>query len=144
MIRTERELAITQRRLAESDQAIEQQRQSLAAGGLSPEEIDRALEPMRAMRAQFDEEIAWYTRVRQGDIDAIEGLAGLGQLLIAARIASGLTQRALAERLGVDESQVSRDERNEYHGVTIERAQRILDSCEETVILHLHRRSAVA
>ncbi len=27
----------------------------------------------------------------------------------------------------------SRDERNEYHGVTVERAQRILDSLNETV-----------
>jgi hypothetical protein len=28
----------------------------------------------------------------------------------------------------VHESQVSRDERNEYHGVTVERASRILDA----------------
>jgi hypothetical protein len=30
--------------------------------------------------------------------------------------------------VGVHESQVSRDERNEYHGVTVERASRILDA----------------
>jgi hypothetical protein len=34
----------------------------------------------------------------------------------------------MAERLGAHESQVSRDERNEYHGVTVERASRILDA----------------
>jgi len=34
----------------------------------------------------------------------------------------------LAERLGVHESQVSRDERNEYNGVTVERADRILEA----------------
>jgi transcriptional regulator with XRE-family HTH domain len=49
-------------------------------------------------------------------------------MLIALRIARGLTQRQLADRLGVPESQVSSDERNEYHGVTIERAARILDA----------------
>jgi transcriptional regulator with XRE-family HTH domain len=32
----------------------------------------------------------------------------------------------LARRLGVHESQVSRDERNEYFGITLERAERIL------------------
>jgi transcriptional regulator with XRE-family HTH domain len=36
---------------------------------------------------------------------------------VALRIATGLTQRQLAETLGVHESQVSRDERNEYHGI---------------------------
>ena len=34
----------------------------------------------------------------------------------------------LAERLGVHESQVLRDERNDYRGVTAERAQRILEA----------------
>jgi transcriptional regulator with XRE-family HTH domain len=52
----------------------------------------------------------------------------MGQLLISARIARGLTQRQLAEKLGVNESQVSRDERNEYHGVTLDRAARILEA----------------
>jgi len=36
--------------------------------------------------------------------------------------------RDLAERLDVHESQVSRDERNDYHGITIERASRVLDA----------------
>ncbi|MBI2480163.1 MAG: helix-turn-helix transcriptional regulator [Planctomycetia bacterium] len=38
-----------------------------------------------------------------------------------------MSQRELAEKLGVHESQVSRDERNEYHGLTVQRAARILD-----------------
>ena len=55
-------------------------------------------------------------------------MRGLGQLLVSLRIARGLTQRELAERLGVHESLVSRDERNEYHGITLDRAARILDA----------------
>jgi transcriptional regulator with XRE-family HTH domain len=46
----------------------------------------------------------------------------------ALRIAKGVSQRDLAERVGVHESQVSRDERNEYHGVTVERANRVLET----------------
>jgi len=30
--------------------------------------------------------------------------------------------------LGVSEAQVSKDERNEYHGITVEKAQRILEA----------------
>jgi len=48
-------------------------------------------------------------------------------LLVALRIAQGVSQRELAKRLEVHESQVSRDERNEYFGITLERAIKILD-----------------
>ena len=49
-------------------------------------------------------------------------------MLISARIAQGMSQRELARRLEVHESQVSRDERNEYFGITLERAVKILDA----------------
>jgi len=39
-----------------------------------------------------------------------------------------MSQRELATKLEVHESQVSRDERNEYHGITVERAIRILEA----------------
>jgi len=55
-------------------------------------------------------------------------LRGLGHLLISIRIAQGISQRELAKRLGVHESQVSRDERNEYFGITLERAIKVLDA----------------
>ncbi len=42
-----------------------------------------------------------------------EPLAAIGRLLISVRIANGLSQRDLAERLDVHESVVSRDERND-------------------------------
>ena len=42
-----------------------------------------------------------------------------GHLLISLRIAKGISQRELAKRLNVHESQVSRDERNEYFGITL-------------------------
>ena len=53
-------------------------------------------------------------------------LAGIGQRLIGIRIYLGISQRDLAKKLGVHETQVSRDERNEYHGITVERVEEIL------------------
>ncbi len=87
-----------------------------------------------SFQVQLAEEVDWYERVRRRDLPIISRLTQIGELLIALRIANGLTQQELAERLGVSESIVSRDERNEYHGVTVERAQRILDALNETVI----------
>jgi ribosome-binding protein aMBF1 (putative translation factor) len=64
----------------------------------------------------------------RGEFDELENLRGLGHLLIALRIAQGLSQRELARRLDVHESQASRDERNEYFGITLERTIKILDA----------------
>ena len=72
----------------------------------------------------------------------ITRLTQIGRLLVALRIAHGLTQRGLAERLGISESLVSRDERNEYHGITVERAQRILDALGETVTVRVEEPSS--
>ncbi len=37
----------------------------------------------------------------------------------------------------MSEAQVSRDERNEYHGITVGRAQRVLDAMGETLMLRV-------
>jgi transcriptional regulator with XRE-family HTH domain len=57
--------------------------------------------------------------------DELRNLHGIGQMLISMRIAMNLSQRELAEKLAVHESQVSRDERSEYYSIAIERAARI-------------------
>ena len=69
-----------------------------------------------------------YERLKRGEFEELDNLRGLGHLLISLRIAQGISQRELARRLDVHESQVSRDERNEYFGITLERAIRILDA----------------
>lgn len=55
-------------------------------------------------------------------------LRGLGQMLILLRIAQEISQHDLAKRPDVHESQVPRDERNEYFSVTLERTSRTLDA----------------
>jgi DNA-binding Xre family transcriptional regulator len=95
---------------------------------LSKEEIKRALDPVRSFHEQLKEEVESYERLKRGEFDELRNFEGLGRLLIALRIAKRVSQRDLAERLGIHESQVSRDERNEYHGVTVERANRVLEA----------------
>ena len=63
----------------------------------------------------------------------VRNLQRLGYLLIGLNIALGFSQCELASRLEVNESQISRDERNEYHGITLDRAQKILDVMEVTL-----------
>ena len=91
------------------------------AKGASDATLAQLLGPMRAQAARLRADIERFDLVRQGDLTMFAQVEEVGELLIAARIARGLTQRQLAERLGVDESQVSRDERRAYENITKER-----------------------
>lgn len=128
MIRNEAEYQEALSRLEEERLRLDEHRTRLAGMGLDSDELKRALDPLRSFHLQLEEEVESYERLKRGDIGELLNLHGLGHALVALRIARGLTQRELAARLGVHESQVSRDERNEYHGVTVERASRILDA----------------
>lgn len=127
MIRNEKEYREAVERIRQEKDRLARQEVELKTMGLGPAEIKRALDPMRSFHQQLEEEVASYERLKRGEFDEVLNLRGLGQLLVSLRIARGLTQRQLAEKLGVHETQVSRDERNEYHGITLERAARILE-----------------
>jgi hypothetical protein len=133
VIRSEKEYREAVERLRQDEEVLALQKEKLEGLGLSKEEVRRALEPMLSFRAQLEEEVEWYERVRRRDFSIIRELSAVGTLLIALRIANRLSQRELAEKLGVSESQVSRDERNEYHGIAVDRAQRVLDAMNETL-----------
>src|SRR4051812_19920696 len=133
MIRTEREYAEAQKRLAEGREFAEQQRASFETMHLPKEHVELAMSPTLAFLASMEGEISWYEQARKGDIRPLSKLTSIGLSLIALRIAKDLTQRRLAERLGINEAQVSKDERNEYHGISVERAQRIIDALEGSV-----------
>ncbi|HUU60260.1 MAG TPA: helix-turn-helix domain-containing protein [Phycisphaerae bacterium] len=128
MIRNEKEYKGAVDRIRQERERLTKQEAELKAMGLGPEEIKRALDPMRSFHEQLEEEAQSYERLKRGEFDEIRNLRGLGHVLVSLRIARGMTQRQLAGRLGVHETQVSRDERNEYHGIALDRAARILEA----------------
>ncbi len=128
MIRNETEYKQAVRRLAEEEKRLKEHRARLKEAGLSNDEIKRVVDPMQSFHLQLREEVEIYERLKRQEFDELYNLRGLGHLLIALRIAQGISQRELASRLGVHESQVSRDERNEYFGITLERAVKVLDA----------------
>jgi ribosome-binding protein aMBF1 (putative translation factor) len=128
MIRNEAEYQQAATRLQQEATRLGEHRQHLQSLGLNEEETTRALDPLRAFHLQLAEEVQSYERLKRGDVGELLNLHGLGHTLVALRIARGLSQRELAGLLNVHESQVSRDERNEYHGITVERATKILDA----------------
>ena len=130
MIRNETEYQEASVRLAEERNRLADHRARLKEVGLNDEEIKRVIDPMESFHLQLQEEVESYERLKRGEFEDLDNLRGLGHLLISVRIAQGISQRELANRLKVHESQVSRDERNEYFGITLERAVKILDALD--------------
>jgi transcriptional regulator with XRE-family HTH domain len=135
MIRNKREYDEARARLAQAQDQFDAYARELAGEGLSAEEVHRALAPSRVLLRQSEAELTRYERLQGGDLGVFTTVEGViptaeqfGRLLIGARIARGWSQRKLAQKLGIHESQVSRDENNDYHGVTLARAFQILDA----------------
>lgn len=130
MIRNETEYQEASARLADERNRLAEHRARLQEAGLKEEEIKRAIDPMESFHLQLKEEVESYERLKRGEFEEFENFRGFGTLLISLRIAKGISQRELAKRLNVHESQVSRDERNEYFGITLERAVKVLDALD--------------
>lgn len=83
-----------------------------------------------AMVSQLDDlraELAEYERLKLADLSVISiaSFDGLAEGLIKARIAAGISQRELAERLGLKEQQVQRYESERYASASYQRLRDI-------------------
>jgi ribosome-binding protein aMBF1 (putative translation factor) len=133
MITNERQYRITRSWLERFEQA---------RGGV--EEQDGKLHPRarQALRDQYDSQIeelraqlAEYEALRRGDVTVLEldSLDELPEALIRARTAAGLSQEALARRLGLKKQQVQRYEATRYSGVSFERLKAVVDALGVTI-----------
>ena len=93
---------------------------------LTPEQAKRATDPATCLYLDTVDEVKAYEQAKDGRIRPIKDLTQLGPMLIQTRIAAGVTQKELADRLGVPETDVARAEHNEYWNITTVKAQRIL------------------
>ena len=59
---------------------------------------------------------------------ALASFAELPRALIQSRIALGLSQKELAERLGLKEQQIQRYEATEYAGASVQRIQEVIQA----------------
>lgn len=120
------------------NRTIERHREYYAAQGYEAEHMARALGPMQCLVAGWEWEAEEYQRNLRGEIRPEKSLDSLGEQLIALRLARGLTQRELARRLGVSESQISRDENNRYCNVSPRKAERILAALDGEIEIRVH------
>ncbi len=126
MISNERQYHVTRNAAQRFEQALDQLEQSDR-----PEPIRRIMrDGMESQLQELREEMAEYDALRGGQVSVLEldSLRALPEALIRARIAVGLTQRQLAERLGMKEQQLQRYEATRYSGVSLDRIQEVADA----------------
>jgi DNA-binding XRE family transcriptional regulator len=128
MIRSEKEYQNALNRLEEERKVMERQRAHFEKLGHTGEELERLMQPLQSFHNQLQEEVRAYEGMKRGNLGTLYDLNNIGRWLIGIRIALGLSQKEFAQKLGVSEAQVSRDENNEYHGITVEKAHRILET----------------
>jgi HTH-type transcriptional regulator/antitoxin HigA len=93
---------------------------------------------LAALQSQIDElaeEIREYEALRSGAISILkaQSLSELPQILIKARIAQGLSQRELGERLGLKEQQIQRYEAEEYSTANLRRLAEVAEALKLNV-----------
>ena len=128
MITNERQYRITRSWLERFEQARMSAEQNA---------VDLHPRARQALRDQYDSQVeelradlADYEALCRGQVTVLEldSLSELPDALIRARAASGLSQAALAERLGLKKQQIQRYEATRYAKVGIERLQAVADA----------------
>ena len=127
MIKNERQYGITKAQVRKFASAV-----SVAE---TREDVQPALRDLelRALQSQLEElqgELAEYDQLKSGAqaVLVVERFDELPVALIKARIAAHMTQKDLAERLGIKAQQIQQYEATEYASASLTRIQEVIDA----------------
>ncbi len=118
---------ITAARRAEFADSLAELEQRLANANPADQISAAAL---RSYIVEFDDELAEFDALATADEITIAGIADIGRALIHARIASGLTQAALAKRVGLKTAAINRYETNDYQTTNLTRLNEIAEALD--------------
>lgn len=128
MITNERQYRAAKTQLERFALAVEQfDERAAVEAGIDPLIARAQGEGLREQLRELRREVAAYEGLSQGGPKAFAAtsIMQIPPILIKARIASGLSQRALAERVGLKEQQVQRYEAERYQGASLARLHQI-------------------
>ena len=128
MIKNERQYRITKVQAERFSQTLQSlRRRSGGAEGVDPLIAKAQEDALRSQIADLEGEMREYESLKAGgfQLDGLNVVSDLSILLIKARIAQGLSQRELAERIGVKEQQVQRYEATDYASASLTRIREV-------------------
>ena len=125
MITNDRQYQVTKSQLAK----LQKSPDGKAPRGdrLDPRLREAIRDGLRSQIEELREQVAEYERLKASAVTdlKLETLDELPALLVKARVAQGLTQKALARRLGMKEQQIQRYEANRYRSASFQRILRV-------------------
>ena len=130
MIANERQYRIAGAQLRRFENALAARATSDPGSGVALRIFQATGDAIASERDELRAQISRYEDLRSGRVTqrGLCSLRGLPVVLIEGRIVARMTQRDLAERLGIPEQQVQRWETNGYTSVGLERLQQIADA----------------
>ena len=134
MIKNERQYRITRTQAERFARTLEGLRnRPEGADGVHPMIAQAQVDAVSSQLADLEAELREYEAIREGRFSQVEALreavTDLPELLIKARIAQGLTQRDLADRLGLKEQQIQRYEATDYATAKWSRIREVAGAC---------------
>jgi ribosome-binding protein aMBF1 (putative translation factor) len=133
MIANERQYRITKAEAERFREALAQRDESI--NDLDPR-LRRAMrEGLESQLGELRDQLAEYEALREGRVAVLElsSLRELPEALIRGRVASGLSQKELAQRLGMKEQQLQRWEATRYSGISLDRIQAVAEALGLTI-----------
>jgi HTH-type transcriptional regulator / antitoxin HipB len=113
MIQNEYQYKVSQGKIREIEQALDQLTKE--KDFLHPRQFQMRKNGLQGILAEIQEEIKNYGELKENPtFIEIDSFAEIPVALIKARIALGMTQKDLAEKLGMKEQQIQRYEANQY------------------------------
>lgn len=127
MITNERQYKITRSEADRFRKAIGEFAKGPARADVHPRLLQAEREAMESQLADLQAELLEYDRLKSADLSviSINSFDELAEGLIKARIAGGLSQKALADRLGLKEQQIQRYEAERYGSASYQRLREI-------------------
>ena len=126
MIKNDRQYRITKAQLERFAQARNEAARNTDKN-VHPRLLQAQAEAYASQEEDLRAQVAEYDALRLGHRAVIqaEGLSDLPRMFIQARIASGLSQKELATKLGLKEQQIQRYEATNYAGASLERLHEV-------------------
>ena len=139
MIRNERQYIITKAQVKKFKKALDDFNKEKSSA--HPMLVNAQKDAIKSELAVLENQVKEYEKLRSGKYKVLKGSSfyDLPIELIRARIALGLTQKQLAEKVGLKEQQIQRYEDTEYATASFSRLTEIIKALgldiEEKIIL---------
>jgi ribosome-binding protein aMBF1 (putative translation factor) len=138
MIKNERQYRITKAQAAKFKAALDALRAESAK--THPRLLKAQEDSLRSQLESLERELREYDELRTGVVPPpnIDYLDGIPSDLIKARIAAGLSQKDLADLLGMPEQQVQRYEATDYESASYARLREVAEVLAKVAQHRLH------